>query len=119
MSSFTRTIPKSTKEDAVQQVLSRSEHYVPLAYRPNRANPGDFIYLVYRGLIVGRARIRTIHAVDDDRYSKQDPYPDWAKWIIRYVGNWERPPKDIQVQGHQSVRYLESHALEHLDGEDW
>jgi hypothetical protein len=119
LSSFTRTIPRATSADAVQQVLNRSDHYLPLAYRPTKANAGDFIYLVFRDLIIGRTRISTIHAVDDFSFSEAGPYPDWAKWIIRYKGGWESPPRDIPVQGHQSVRYLESHALEHLDHESW
>ncbi|HEY69218.1 MAG TPA: hypothetical protein G4O08_01400 [Anaerolineae bacterium] len=119
MSSFTRTIPSENGEAFVNQILSREDHYVPLAYRPTRAQPGDFIYLVFRGRMVGRARIAAIESAAPARLVGEDRYPPWAKWIIRFVGTWQKPPRDIPVQGHQSVRYLETHALEHLDTESW
>jgi hypothetical protein len=119
MSSFTRTIPSEKGEAFVNRTLSGIDHYVPLAYRPNRARPGDFIYLVFRGRIAGRARIVAIESAASARPMGEDRYPQWAKWIIRFGGAWQKPPRDIPVQGHQSVRYLETHALEHLDLETW
>jgi hypothetical protein len=119
MSSFTRTIPSEKGAAFVDQVLSRADHYVPLAYRPTRARPGDFIYLVFRGRMVGRARITAIEPVESAHPMDGDRYPQWARWIIRFSGAWQKPPRDVPVQGHQSVRYLETHALEHLDLETW
>ncbi len=119
MSSFTRTIPSEKGEAFVNQVLSGADHYMPLAYRPTRARPGDFIYLVFRGRMVGRAQIAAIESVESARQTDKDRYPLWARWIIRFVGPWQKPPREIPVQGHQSVRYLETHALEHLDSERW
>jgi hypothetical protein len=103
----------------VQGILSRADHFIPLAYRPTKATPGDFIYLVFRGVIVGRARISAIDPVDTHAMEGTETYPDWAKWVVRYVGQWEKPPRDIPVQGHQSVKYLETHTLEYLDDESW
>ena len=119
MSSFTRTIPTEKGQAYVNKVLSRPDHFVPLAYRPARAGSGDFIYLVFRGVIVGRARIIRIDAIDRGDSSEGGQYPSWARWVVRYAGEWENPPREILVQGHQSVRYLETHALEHLDSEIW
>lgn len=119
MSSFTRTIPTGKGEGFVEEILSRADHLIPLTFRPTKAGSGDFIYLVFRGVIVGRARISAIHPADSDVATGIQRYPRWAKWIIKYVGRWERPPKSIQVQGHQSIRYLEAHSLEHLDYEAW
>lgn len=116
MSSFTRTIPAQKGEAYVRGILSRANSYVPLAYRPARAVPGDRIYLIHRGLIVGRARISSIRPASRTRAQR---YPRWARWIIRYTGRWEIPPRAIHVQGHQSVRYLDGHALLHLDEEVW
>jgi len=116
LSSFTRTIPADKGQAYVEEILSRANHFVPLAYRPTRAMPRDHIYLVFRGLIVGRARISRI---DPAAGTSDQRYPRWAKWVIRYAGRWERPPREIRVQGHQSVRYLEAHSLEHLDREIW
>ena len=95
------------------------DHFIPLAYRPTKATRGDFIYLVFRGVIVGRARISAIDPVDTHGMEGTEIYPGWAKWVVRYVGQWEKPPRDIPIQGHQSVKYLETHSLEYLDDESW
>jgi len=119
LSSFTRTIPSDKKEDDVNQILSCKDHFIPLAYRPTKAQAGDFIYLIFRGMIVGRARISSIDAVDAEVPLGTKQYPIWAKWVVRYTGEWEKPPREIPIQGHQSVRYLETHALSQLDSEIW
>jgi hypothetical protein len=119
LSSFTRTIPGYKKVEEVNRVLSQRDHFVPLAYKPGRANPGDFIYLIFQGMIVGRARIISMDAIDPDDPLESGQYPSWARWVVRYAGRWEYPPREIPVQGHQSIRYLETHALEHLDSENW
>ena len=119
MSSFTRTIPGYKDVEDVNQILSRNDHFIPLAYRPTKAQAGDFIYLIYRGMIVGRARISSIDPVDPEVASRTSQYPIWARWVIRYVGEWEKPPREIPVQGHQSFRYLEKQSLGYLDSEIW
>jgi hypothetical protein len=119
LSSFTRTIPKYKKIEAVNLILSQKTAFIPLAYRPTRAQAGDFIYLVFQGMIVGRAKISAIEAVDSAVPSGSDPYPTWARWVVRYEAGWQKPPREIPVQGHQSVRYLEAHALNYLDSEVW
>jgi hypothetical protein len=119
MSSFTRTIPRYKNLEDVNQILSRKDHFIPLAYRPTRAQAGDFIYLIYLGMIVGRARISSIDPVDPVVTAGTSRYPDWARWVVRYAGEWEKPPRKIPVQGHQSVRYLEKQSLGQLDSEIW
>ena len=119
MSSFTRTIPSNRGEDSVKQILHRKNYFIPLAYRPIRAQVGDFIYLVFRGKIVGRAKISLIEVVNPEVSLTTSQYPAWAKCVVRYTGKWEEPPREIPVQGHQSVRYLETHSLTHLDSEVW
>jgi hypothetical protein len=119
LASFTRTIPGYKGENHVIGILSRTDHFIPLAYRPARARAGDFIYLIFHGKIVGRARIASIDFVNSEMHREDDRYPVWAKWVIRYSGEWEKPPREIPVQGHQSVRYLDTHVLEHLDSERW
>jgi len=119
MSSFTRTIPSTKNTAEVSQILSRKDHFIPLAYRPTEAKSGDFIYLVFRGMIVGRARITSIDPTDPGLSPGTSQYPGWAKWVVRYAGAWHKPPRFIPVQGHQSVRYLEKQSLGHLDAEKW
>jgi len=117
--SFTRTIPGYKGKDYVNQILVRKNHFIPLAYRPTKAQPGDFIYLVFRGLIIGRAQISSVDAVDFEVPTGNVVYPHWAKWVVRYEGEWQKPPREIPVEGHQSVRYMDTHSLTHLDSERW
>jgi hypothetical protein len=119
LSSFTRTIPKYKKIEEVNLILSQKTAFIPLAYRPTRAQAGDFIYLIFQGIIVGRAKISAIEAVDSAVPSDSDQVPTWARWVVRYEAGWQKPPREIPVQGHQSVRYLEAHALNDLDSEAW
>ena len=119
MASFTRTIPSYKGEGNVMQILSRNDHFIPLAYRPVNALAGDFIYLIFRGKIVGRAKISAIVPYESQAANESEESPYWARWIIRYSGKWEQPPRKISVKGHQSVRYLEAHSLSYLDTEIW
>jgi hypothetical protein len=119
MASFTRTIPSDKNPDSVQKILSRPDHYLPLTFRPLQADPGDYLYLVYRGKIVGRVRISSINNIQDPTTANPAAPPSWAKWLVLYKGKWEIPPRDIFVQGHQGVRYLENQGLINLDLENW
>jgi hypothetical protein len=60
LSSITRAIPCVKGEDCVREILSRADTFIPFAYRPTKASLGDFITLVFCGVIVGRARISRI-----------------------------------------------------------
>jgi hypothetical protein len=117
LTSFTRTIPAYKKPEEVEELLSREDNFIPLAYKPAQARAGDYIYLIYRGYIVGRARISGIEPVEADSLPGEGL--DWARWLIRYRGGWQRPPRPIPAQGHQSVRYLGEKWFETLDGETW
>ena len=119
MASFTKTIPRDKPADFISEVLSRKNDYFPLAYRPTRAEPGDYLYLIYRGSIAGRVKIASLEPSSSPQPPGETPYPAWAAWIIRFNGSWEKSPRDISLKGHQSVRYLDSHGLVHLDRETW
>jgi len=119
MASFTRTIPRDKKPDFVQNILSRSDHYLPLSFRPHQAEPGDFLYLIFQGKIVGRVRILSIKNARDPIAAIPVPPPSWANWLIFYKGKWEIPPREITIQGHQGVRYLKNQGLMNLDLESW
>ncbi len=115
MVSFTRTVPAEKNPQEVHRILTRPDHFIPLTFRPSKAEPGDYIYLIFRGEILGRAQISRI-----DPVGSGDPaFPDWARWAIRYQGQWQLPPTHISVQGHQGVRYLPTHQLGHLDSQQW
>jgi hypothetical protein len=119
MSSFTRTIPAYKTAAEVSQVLAQKDAFVPLSFLPTRALAGDFIYLIYHGLIVGRARISAVESLKPGLSPQEAQVPAWAMCLVRYAGGWERPPREVPLQGHQGVRYLEAQALEYLDSEAW
>ena len=114
MSSFTRTIPAYKPRSLVENLLTSTNSTIPLSFRPGRAEPGDFIYLIHQGLLRGRARIAAIEPA-----SLSPDTPSWARWVIRCQGRWERPPRPIPTQGHQGVRYLSAQEQERLHGEPW
>lgn len=114
MSSFTRTIPAYKPRSLVEDLLASTDSTIPLSFRPTRAEPGDFIYLIHQGYLVGRACITAI----DPASLTPDP-PPWAKWLIRCRGHWELPPRPIPAQGHQGVRYLPYAGLPILADEKW
>lgn len=118
MPSFTRTIPQYKTNKEVEMVLSGRDGFVPLTFRPGRAGSGDFIYMIYHGFIAGRARISKMIPAQAAGYGGGQ-VPGWAKWLVYYKGGWEIPPREITVQGHQGVRYLEEQGLGALDGETW
>jgi hypothetical protein len=119
MSSFTRTIPAYKSRQEVEQVLSNPGNYVPLTFQPKRAQPGDFIYLIYHASLLARARIAALEPVTPSLRTSPVPPPPWAKWLVRITGDWQFPPRPIPVQGHQGVRYLDQGALACLDAESW
>ena len=117
MSSFTRTIPQYKSREEVEAVLSGRNGFVPLTFRPGRAVAGDYIYLVHHGFIIARARIARLIPAQAARQGRE--VSDWANWLVCYKGGWERPPREIAVQGHQGVRYLDDLGLGALDDETW
>ncbi len=119
LASFTRTIPAEKKPEQVAEILHREDPYLPLTFRPARARQGDFIYLVHRGKIIGRAEITRIESAPEAARREAVNPPAWSNWLIWYRGSWQQPPREIAVQGHQGVRYLETLGLKDLDREDW
>ena len=119
MASFTKTIPAGKTEAEVEALLAGRDHFLPLAQTPTRAQAGDFIYLIYRGRISARARIRALEVVKPGMMAEERAGADWARCLVQYAGEWERPGREIPAQGHQSVRYLEVQGLAHLDLEKW
>ncbi len=119
MVSFTRTIPREKSQEFVQSILFRPDHYLPLTFRPTRAQPGDYLYLIYRGKLIARVQIAGTKNVQAFKATRTDLPPDWAKWLIMYRGSWEIPPDEILVEGHQGIRYLDRSYLSNLDKQSW
>ncbi len=119
MASFTKTIPAGKTNAEVEALLAGRDHFLPLAQTPTRAQAGDFIYLIYRGRIYARARIRALEAVKPVVMGEERAGAAWARCLVHYAGEWETPGREIRAQGHQSVRYLDMQGLARLDGEKW
>lgn len=119
MTSFVRTIPRNEKPEYVDKILSRSDHHIPLKFEPRRARAGDFIYLAYRGGIVGRAIIDTIRPIASDVPIGPDGRPYHAQWLVRYRGSWQCSPRQMPFRGYQGIRYLDTMGLVDLDFERW
>jgi hypothetical protein len=119
VTSFIRSIQREEKPEYVDEILSRTNHFIPLRFHPTRASCGDYIYLAYRGRIVGRAVIDQLQDVSKTVPFASDQHEYEAKCLIRYRGGWQRPPRHIAYTGTVSIRYLDTMGLEDLDTERW
>jgi hypothetical protein len=95
MASFTKTIPAGKTEAEVEALLVWSDHFLPLTQTPIRAQAGDFIYVIFRGRISARARIRALEMVERGVMAKERAGAEWARCLIHYTGEWERPGREI------------------------
>ena len=119
MTSFVRTIQQEEEPGYIEAILSRSDHFIPLKFCPKRAGPGDFIYLAYRGRIVGRALIGEIDLRGGEVPIGHNQRSYRAKCLVWYRGGWQRSPRYIPFKGCQGIRYLDVVGLEDLDSEQW
>lgn len=119
MASFVRSIQREETPRYVDQILGRYKHHIPLKIKPSRAIPGDFIYLAYRGEIIGRALISEIIPRSGLVPISSDQIPFDAKFLVCYQHGWQKPPRIISFKGTQGIRYVDQHGLEALDAEKW
>ena len=119
MTSFIRTIQRKEQRCYLEEILSRREHFIPLKGRPLRAKPGNFVYLAYRGSIVGRARIDRFESVNRNVPIGTDGRCYHARCLLHYRGGWQRCPRQVPFRGSQGIRYVDTVGLAHLDAEEW
>ena len=119
MTSFIRTIERRESPDYVDEILSRSDHFIPLRFRPLQARPGDYICIAYGGRIIGCATIARIAVCDRPVFIGRPPRPYPAKWLVHYRGGWSKPSSPIPFRGSQGIRYVDTVGLAHLDAEKW
>ena len=119
MTSFIRTIQRKEQRCYLEEILSRREHFIPLKGRPLRAKPGNFVYLAYRGSIVGRATIDRFESGTFNVCTGHDRRPYLAKCKVHYRGGWQCCPRDVHFTGKQGIRYVDKVGLAHLDAEEW
>jgi len=119
MTSFVRTIQQSEPESWVEDILSRRDDAVPMPMRPGKAQPGDYVYILYRGEIVARAEVADIEPVDTI-IALHEGCDMRAKALVHYRGGWQRAPEPApKAKGFQGIRYVDRLGLAHLDAEDW
>jgi hypothetical protein len=119
MTSFIRTAQRQEKHEYIRTILGRTKHFIPLQGCPERARIGDFIYLAYRGEIVGRARISDIQPVDEDVPFGSTRRLYHAKWKVWYEEGWQRAPRHIPFRGYRGIRYVDKAGFQELDREIW
>lgn len=119
MASFIRTIPQAEHVTYVDEILSRTRHFIPLKLLPKRAGQGDFVYLAHRGKLVGRAVIDRIQPVGAEVPIGSDRDLYGARWLVHYSTGWQRAPRAIPFRGRQGIRYLNTEGLQQLDSERW
>jgi len=121
MTSFLRTIQQRENKEYVEEILSRSDHFIPLKGRPRRAKPGDFLYLTYHGRVVGRAEIDEIEEVERTVPFGSSQRQYHAKCLVHYRGRWQRPESNVSIRykGYVGIRYVDTVGLEHLDDQLW
>jgi hypothetical protein len=119
LTSFIRTIPRTESRSHVDLILRRADHFIPLGFFPRKAIKNDYIYLAYSGKLVGRARIYRISPALDHVIVGSDRKPLDAKCKVEYRGGWERPPHEVNYQGTQGIRYIDTVGFDYLDLEQW
>ena len=119
MTSFIRTIQRQETDEYVEEILSRSDHFIPLKGQPQYSQKDDYIYLLHNGLIIARAKISrlepTVQPVKIGSEKREFP----AGCLVWYKGGWEKPKICRQLRGFQGIRYLDTLGLENLDRESW
>jgi hypothetical protein len=82
--------------------------------KPKNVFPGDWVYFILKGRLVGRAPIDALEAPQPEvlkTYKKRDIV--MARWGVR-TSRIEKPIRDVAANGFQSFRYLtptESHTF--------
>lgn len=119
MTSFIRTIQREELPSWIEEVLSRRKSFLPLPFFPGRALPGDFVYLAFRGSLVGRARILNVEETDDVVRISSIQRPFRARSKMHYTQGWSRAPGHVPFRGYQGIRYVDTMGLSKLDLEEW
>lgn len=115
MTSFIRTIPKTESPNYIDEILSRSDHFIPLPFIPKRSVPGDYIYLAFRGVLKGRAKIERIEPHEGQIPISSSIKHLHAKCLVRYRGGWQKPSRIINFKGTQGIRYIDRLGMREMD----
>jgi hypothetical protein len=106
---ITRTIRQEESADWIACHFDgrRTWANFPLPGRPSDVVPGDHLYLIYRGIVVGRFEIeRLLSANEITEVGTEDQTID-ARCLVRVTCPGERAPRVIHATGHMGIRYTD------------
>ncbi len=103
-------------DEEIQFLRTEGSLWYPLTAKgkPRNVFPGDWVYFILSGRLVGRATVDAIVAPQPEvlkTYKNRDIV--MASWGIM-ISRIEKPIRDVPVTGFQSFRYLtpmESHTF--------
>jgi hypothetical protein len=109
---ITTTIQAKEKPEWVDKLFNGkwSVGGFPLRGKPKNAHKGDWLYIIHRGRIVGRCRIKKIKEhngiiIEEVGTIEQDETVN-ARCSIHVECPGERAPKRIPQRGHMGIRYV-------------
>jgi hypothetical protein len=107
MSGITKTIPQTDGVEAVDALFDGpvAEFEFHMAGTPTRLNVGDYVYTIWKDMLVGRCRITRIES------GAVNPKSGKPRSLIYVQTPGERLEKPFPHQGHRGTRYY--------DGEGW
>ena len=104
---ITKTIPQKDGIGAVDALYDgpEGEFEFHMAGKPSRLNVGDFVYTIWKDMIVGRCQVVRIEG------GAVNPNSGKPRSLIYVSIPGERPKAPYPRQGHRGTRYY--------DGEGW
>ncbi len=81
----------------------------PVKGKPKRLGMGDYVYLIFRGKIVGRFSVTHIVPIPPNQIpyevGKKRPFTTKGTYFVVTKAPGERTTKLIHRRGHQGIRY--------------
>lgn len=106
---ITRTIPADESQRWLNRLFDGrwATTTFPLAGAPSKTSPGDSLFLIYRGHVVGRFKIIKVRRVRETvTVGSQGAKRIAARCKIVVQCPGERPVVVLRRRGHQGVRYV-------------
>jgi len=107
MSGITKTIPQKEGVAAVEALYEggAGEYEFHMAGTPSRLNPGDYVYTIWKDMLIGRCQITRIEG------GAVNPSSGKPRSLIFVRTPGEKLENPVPRKGHRGTRYY--------DGEDW
>lgn len=107
MSGITKTIPKKEGSKALEALYDgrKGEFEFHMAGKPSRLHVGDYVYTIWRDMIVGRCQITRIES------GAVNPKSGKSRSLIYVHTPGEKLETPYPQKGHRGTRYY--------DGEGW